>query len=243
MPMIRVEEIREKLKDPMLVILAGLLVFLTLGTGIHGCTQLSRDKKVICIDAAYGGSLNGYEGIVNESEVTAKTADQLVSLLEEDRNYTVVRTTSGSSVSDRLQQIAKLQPDLVISIHAEGSMDGKSGMRNCVQLKTNAHYESSVRLAQCISEAFESCTETFTGTMYYQPLEDGVFARKDVDLSDSAEFTWDTWSILSCNCPAVVSDLCHVSSQSDVDLWCNDKGYETAAKLYYEAVNTYYGNK
>lgn len=238
-----IETVKTELRDPMIIILACLLVFLTLGTGIHGCMQLTRDRKVICIDAAYGGSLNGFEGIVNEAEVTAKTADQLVSLLEEDRNYRVVRTTAGSSVESRLQEIEKLKPDLLLSIHAEGSMDGRSGMRNSVQLKSSDHYDSSVKLAQCISDAFAGSTDTFTGTMYYQPLEDGMYARKDVDLSDSAVFTWDTWSILNCDCTAVVSDLCHVSDQSDVDLWCNDSGYETAAKLYYEAIDGYYGNK
>ena len=72
-------------RDPMILILCGLLLFLVVGNGIHGIAEMSEKETVICIDAAFGGSLSGYEGKIDEAEVTGKVADELASLLDQNR--------------------------------------------------------------------------------------------------------------------------------------------------------------
>lgn len=86
-------------KDPMVIILVCLLVFLVTGTSIKGCLQMTAERKTVCIDGAFGGSFKGYEGIVNEAEVTGKVVDELAALLEKDRDFKVIRTDRSKTVS------------------------------------------------------------------------------------------------------------------------------------------------
>ena len=229
-------------KDPMVIILVCLLLFLVAGTSIKGCLQLSVERKTVCIDGAFGGSLKGYEGIVDEAEVTGKVAEELVTLLNKDRNFKVITTDRSASVLQRVEKIRKSDASLVLSIHADGSMDPSAdGMRNSVMKTGDVHRDDSILFAQCIEKAFSSTVQVSNGTMLYEPLEGDIVSRKDVPFSDTTVYTYDTWTIMNCEKVTVVSDLCHVTSQKDVDTWCNEEGYRTAAQLYYQAIREYYG--
>ena len=48
---------------------------------------------------------------------------------------------------------------------------------------------------------------------------------------------------MDCDKITVVSDLCYVTCQKDVDLWANEEGIQKAAELYYQALKEYYGIK
>lgn len=229
-------------KDPMVIILVCLLVFLVTGTSIKGCLQMTAERKTVCIDGAFGGSFKGYEGIVNEAEVTGKVVDELAALLEKDRDFKVIRTDRSKTVSERVEMIRNTDASLVLSIHADGSLDpSASGMRNSVLKTGDVHRDDSIRFAQCIAAAFSESCEVDNGTMLYEPLEGGVVSRKDTALTDTTVYTYDTWAIMDCEKVTVVSDLCHVTSQKDVDTWCHEEGYRKAAGLYYQAIRNYYG--
>lgn len=229
-------------KDPMVMILVCLLVFLSAGTSIKGCMQMGFEKKTVCIDGAFGGSLKGYEGLVDEAEVTGKTAEQLVSLLRKDRDFNVITTDRNTGVAERVEMIRNSDASLVLSIHADGSHDpSASGMRNSVMKNGDVHRDDSIRFAQCIEKAFTSIVTVSNGTMLYEPLEGDIVSRKDVPFSDTTVYTYDTWDIMSCEKVTVVSDLCHVTSQTDIDTWCSEEGYRKAAELYYQAIRDYYG--
>ena len=231
-------------KDPMGIILASLLIFLSVGTSIKGCMDYSMERKTVCIDGAFGGSLKGYEGIVDEAEITGKVADALVSLLEKDRNFRVIETDRSLTASQRAEKIAESDAQLVLSIHADRSIDpSRSGMRNSVMKVGDVHRDESIKFAECIEHAFSSSTAVTNGTMVYEPLEENTFIRKDVDLSDTTVYTYDTWTIMDCDKITVVSDLCYVTCQKDVDLWANEEGIQKAAELYYQALKEYYGIK
>ena len=229
-------------KDPMVIILVCLLVFLVTGTSIKGCLQMTAERKTVCIDGAFGGSFKGYEGIVNEAEVTGKLVDELAALLEKDRDFIVIRTDRSKTVSERVEMIRNTDASLVLSIHADGSLDpSASGMRNSVMKTRDVHRDDSIRFAQCIANAFSGSLDVHNGTMLYKPLEGGVVSRKDTDLTDTTVYTYDTWSIMDCEKVTVVSDLCYVTCQKDVDTWCHEEGYRKAAGLYYRAIRNYYG--
>ena len=234
--------IKEYFHDPMIVILAVLLVFLTLGTGISGCVNNSGNKTVICIDAAYGDSNKGYEGIVDEAEVTGKVADELESLLKSNRKFKVIRTDRSQSVKQRSTFINESAADAVISIHCAQDADSSvTGMKNIAQVPSVTGANSSLKLAQCISDAFKNDADSvFTGYMYYRSEDDTVL-KEYVDASDTTTYPYDTYDLLqNCTKTPVVTELCHNTSQSDVDNWCNEKGYKKAAQLYYQAILKYY---
>ena len=234
--------IKEYFHDPMIVILAGLLVFLTLGTGISGCVNNSGNKTVICIDAAYGNSNKGYEGIVDEAEVTGKVADELESLLKSNRKFKVIRTDRSQSAKERSTFINESSIDAVISIHCAADADSSvTGMKNIAQVPATANAESSLKLAQYVSDAFkDEADSVFTGYMYYRSEDDMTF-KEYVDASDTTTYPYDTYDILqNCTKTAIVTEFCHITSQNDVDNWCNEKGYKKAAELYYQAILKYY---
>ena len=101
-------------KDPMVIILVCLLVFLVTGTSIKGCLQMTAERKTVCIDGAFGGSFKGYEGIVNEAEVTGKLVDELAALLEKDRDFIVIRTDRSKTVSERVEMIRNIMKTCIM---------------------------------------------------------------------------------------------------------------------------------
>lgn len=236
------KRIKDYFHDPMVVILAGLLVFLSLGTGISGCVNSSDNKTVICIDAAYGDSNKGYEGIVDEAEVTGKVGDELESLLKSNRKFKVIRTDRSQSVKERSTFINESSADAVISIHcAEDADSSVTGMKNIAQVPSVNSSESSLKLAKCVSDAFKDDEDSvFTGYLYYRPEDDMVF-KEYVDALDTTTYPYDTYDLLKdCTKTAIITEYCHITSQSDVDAWCNEKGYKKAAELYYQAILKYY---
>lgn len=238
--------LKENLKDPMVIILTVLLVFLTCGTALGGCH--SQNQKVIELDAAYGGDNTGYAGIVKEADVTQKTVDALSALLEKDGNYRVELTHeagTSSSVDQRADKIQKDKPDFVLSIHAGGSPDASvSGQYIYADIPTDQNHDASLKLADFIQKAFTNDSwKPQKGYLYYQPFDDNTFQLKQVSSDDTKDYKLDTWELMEkTDVPVVISDAFHVTNQSDVDTWANDKGYQKAAENYYKAIRDYYGS-
>lgn len=234
-------------KDPMVIILVILLVFLTCGTALGGFT--GGNRKVIELDAAYGGDNSGYAGIVKEADVTQKTVDALQSLLNQDGNYEVKLTHeagTSSSVEDRAAKIRKDHPDFVLSVHAGGSPDASvSGQYIYADIPSDADHADSLKLADFICKAFTDDTwKPQTGYLYYQPFDNNTFQIKQIPEDDTKDYKLDTWDLMQkCDVPVVISDAFRVSNQSDVDTWANEKGYQKAAENYYKAIRDYYGSK
>lgn len=230
-------------RDPMILILCGLLLFLVVGSGIHGIAEMSEKETVICIDAAFGGSLSGYEGKIDEAEVTGKVADELASLLDQNRNFRIIRTDRSDSVKQRTEQINREKPDFVLSIHAGGSMNpDDNGMHNICALPNAENADASMKMAECISDSFaDNMDHVFTGYMYYCKSGD-AYEMKYVDQKKTEKSSSETYQMLQLSgVPTVISDFCRVTSVSDVKNWCNEKGYKKAAQLYYQAILNYYG--
>ncbi len=237
-------KIKKSLKDPMVMILVILLVFLTIGTSISGC---KKSKTVIELDAAYGGDNTGYQGIINESDFTESVVEKLAALLTEDGNFEVLLTHeagTSSTVEERSEKINQDKPDIVLSIHASGTPDSsRSGQEIYADIPTASTHDASLSLANAISTAFTSDTWTPTvDYLYYKPFDDDSYQLEIVSSEDTTDYQLETWDLMEkCDVPVVISDQIYVTNQSDIDTWASDDGYQKAAELYYSAIKSYYG--
>ena len=62
----------KRITDPMMILLAVLLVFIGTGTMFGGCSH-KAERIRIGLDAAFGGDATGFAGFVNESVQSAET--------------------------------------------------------------------------------------------------------------------------------------------------------------------------
>ena len=84
----------------------------------------------IVIDAGHGGSDPGARGVVQESEMTAATAEALNAWLERDPNYIplTTRESYGSTAkpAERAAAANAQDPDLLLSVHGNSAPEGSS---------------------------------------------------------------------------------------------------------------------
>ncbi len=229
-------------KDPLVVILCGLLVFLTIGSFFSGCGSRSQKSGIkVVIDAAKG---NAWEGEVNEADATAAVKDELVSRLESDGRFIVYDAGSGS-VADRVNEINKDNVDVVLSIRADGSPDQtKSGTYAYAQLPETKTHDASLKLAQDVISSFDEDKRTAqAGYLYFEELKDDVYNPVFVEAGqDTSDYDGkDTLELLEkCEVPAVSVNVLYVSNEDDVKTYGNEDGYSTLAKNLYRALCEYY---
>lgn len=241
-----VDKLKSYMRDPMVIILAMLLVFITFGAGFAGC---KADTKVIALDAAFGGKDTGYQGIINEADFTESVVEKLAALLEKDNHFQVLLTHEASEsvpVSQRAEKINQTKADIVLSIHASGTPDAtKSGQIVYADIPTKQTHDDSLKLANAITKAFTSDTWTpSTSYLYYKPFEDDSYQLQIVSSDDTTDYKLETWDLMEqCEAPVVISDQIYVTNQEDINTWANEDGYTKAAELYYEAIKEYYGIK
>ena len=84
----------------------------------------------IVIDAGHGGSDPGARGVVQESEMTAATAEALSAWLERDSNYIPLTTResydSTTKPAERAAAANAQDPDLLLSVHGNSAPEGSS---------------------------------------------------------------------------------------------------------------------
>ena len=234
----------ENLKDPMIIILAALLIFLTCGTAISGCRGR---KTVIALDAAFGGEDTGYQGIINEADFTESVVEKLAVLLTDDGHFDVVLThdaSTSATVEDRVNKIKQDGADIVLSIHATGTPDATRNVQQIyADIPTKTTHDASLKLANCIHDAFTSDTWTpSVNYLYYQPFDDDSYQIETVASDDTNDYQLETWDMMEkCDVPVVICNQIYVTNQTDIDTWANEAGYQKAADAYYQAIKKYYG--
>lgn len=234
----------ENLKDPMIIILAALLIFLTCGTAISGCRGR---KTVIALDAAFGGEDTGYQGIINEADFTESVVEKLAVLLTDEGHFDVVLThdaSTSATVEDRVNKIKQDGADIVLSIHATGTPDAtRNGQQIYADIPTKTTHDASLKLANCIHDAFTSDTWTpSVNYLYYQSFDDDSYQIETVASDDTNDYQLETWDMMEkCDVPVVICNQIYVTNQTDIDTWANEAGYQKAAEAYYQAIKNYYG--
>ena len=240
---------KKQLREPLILILAAVFLFVSLGTGIAGCTGTAENiRKIrIVIDAAYGGDNKGNTGLVNESDYSEGVTDALMERISYDSRFTALRTHEAQTplaVSDAAAFINTEQPEFVLSIHAAYDPDPSvSGMHIYADVPSSENHEQSLGLAQQLQKAFEGQVSSVdVGYMYYEPYTEGTFRLKRVGLEDEQPSDLETWSLMKqSEIPVVITEMIHVSNADDVGRWANEQGYADAAELYYQAFCAYCG--
>ena len=232
---------KKRIADPMVILLAVLLLFIGTGTLFSGCSR-KAERIRIELDAAFGGDATGFAGFVNESEVTEAITDRLYSLLEQDDRFEVLRTHeagTSASVAAKAEKVNKDQPALLLSIHTGGVPDASvSGMTVYPDIPSHKSNAQSVKAAEAIADAFTA--ETWTPALkylYYKPFTEDSYQIMKADISDTTDYQLETWAILQkVDVPAVVVEQFYVSNQNDVTNWANAESYDNIAMQYYRAL-------
>lgn len=238
---------RKARRDYTLAILLAMLVFLV--AGMTAGRAFGNDHQIrIVLDAAYGGSNAGIRGLVEEAAVNEAVVSALEQKLMQDDRFAVYRSHDAGTDADvkqRRKTIAKIRPDLVISIHGAYSPDETiSGMHICPQPSAEDKNQKSLKAAEALRDAFtEDTWKADIGYMYFQQQTDGTYhiLRSETDEAGNSS---ETWGILEgSGYPAVVVEQFYISNPQDLNRWTNEEGYGEIADRYYEALNKLYGNE
>lgn len=235
-------------KDLIVILLCVILLFLTAGSTMSACTGANKNAVRVELDAAFGGTDKGYEGIVNEADVSENIVNELEALLKKDRRFKVYRTHEAgttATLAERLEKINKDDPMIVLSIHADGHPNTDlSGMHVYAKTPTQKNHEASLKLADNVASSFdEENWPVSTGYLYYSLNNTtGNYEMKFVKEDDITDYKLDSFSLMKeCNLPVVVDNQFYVTNQGDVDRWANKDGYEEAAINLYNALCKYNG--
>ena len=115
------------------------------------------DKKVVVIDVSHGGhdsgtTINGF----NEKEIALNIARKIKGL-NTNANIEIILTRDDDeflSLKDRAAQINKLQPDMVISLHANSTDNEKTNGKEIFISDLNSQKEKSGHLAMKLFQNF-----------------------------------------------------------------------------------------
>ena len=205
------------------------------------------EKHTVVLDAAFGGELEGYVGIVKEADLNAEIVDVVKAKLEEDERIDVIlshENNESASVESKAERINEINPELLITICAANSDNAsESGMHIYADKPTAESFEKSLNIAECVQKEFTSEESPVDiRFMYYEPIGNNIYQIKYVDIEDKDDKKLDTWLILEkTECPAIVVEQMYVTSQNDIDKWTSKEGLDNIAESYYKATLNYLG--
>ena len=238
------EKAKKKLKNPAVLILAGLLVFLIIGVSLSGF--IGSPGITVAVDAAYGGEQTGYTGFINESEYSEGVVNALCERLQQDDRITLYRTHEAGtshSVLNIAKEVNEKKADIVLSIHAGYDPDPQvTGMRIYAEKPSTEEYDRSMNFAEEVQKAFQDEISAEIDCMYYEPIGEDKYQLKVVPASDQTDYGLDTWTLMEKTVvPVVVTEQIYVSNEADVKKWANQEAYAKTAELYYQAICEYFG--
>lgn len=202
---------------------------------------------IVAVDPGHGGGDIGAEGIYfDEWEMTWKTADYLMDLLEADDRFSPFMTTDGTEYEKASQRAANAVAggaQLLISIHGNSGEDPSYAGFECYPVPPGRTYNAeSLAFAQLIADGFGAANEKLRGQngvryIYY----DANNEKQIYEVSDTTVHTDPTFTLLEeCGCPAVLAEQCFITSPEDVDAFGDEDGCQAAAKIYYDAICSWY---
>lgn len=201
---------------------------------------------VVAIDPGHGGSDQGASGLVDESEITAWTAQALYALLEADGRFAPVLTKDygdAASVDDRAEAAGLAGAELLVSIHCNSDASPDSSGFECYALPPGWDgHEESAALGVCVAAAVEAGTdlrirgENGVRYMYFSPAGE----RRVAEYSDQSAYGAETFGLLDrVGCPGVLIEQFFVTSSSDAARYGSQEGCARLARCYYEAICSY----
>ena len=92
--------------------------------------QVGAPPYRVAVDAGHGGADPGARGVLEEKDMTAATAAELLRLLEQDANYIPLQTRSSfdetATPAQRATRVNELAPQLLLSVHGNSAANGSS---------------------------------------------------------------------------------------------------------------------
>lgn len=205
---------------------------------------------VIGLDAGHGGVDVGAVGVIEEVALTEQTVADLKEILEQDGRFRVVlsrKAGEGATIDERNKRFTKIQPDVMLSIHANSAETASASGFECYPvIPSMANHENSMAFARCLTAKMQEAGQTLRGEngirFGYYVTENGTTQKKLVDASDTTPYSDDTFGVLKgLNGAAVLVEQCFVTNAADVEAFGTEEGCQKAAEVYYQAILCYLG--
>ena len=205
----------------------------------------------VCIDAGHGGSDPGARGVVEEKEMTAQTSEALLALLEADPNYIPLRSRESydatAKPSERAEAINAQSPQLLLSIHGNSAANGSTaaGFECYPAVPGRTWHQESFYFAKLLAGGMQSIGARLRGRggvryIYYLENDQKQLVENTyTQVRPERSFTL----LEDVDCPAVLAEQCFVTNDEDVEHFGSEQGCKTVARIYYEAICTYFGTE
>ena len=205
----------------------------------------------VCIDAGHGGSDPGARGVVEEKEMTAQTSEALLALLEADPNYIPLSSRESYDVtakpSERAEAINAQSPQLLLSIHGNSAANGSTaaGFECYPAVPGRTWHQESFYFAKLLAGGMQSIGARLRGRggvryIYYLENDQKQLVENTyTQVRPERSFTL----LEDVDCPAVLAEQCFVTNDEDVEHFGSEQGCKTVARIYYEAICTYFGTE
>lgn len=200
----------------------------------------------VALDAGHGGMDSGAEALVEEVDVCERTVDDLFALLAADPNYRPVRTRQNGedrSTSDRALTAIENRASLLLSIHANCDSTRQSHGFECFPTPPGRVYSAqALRFAQCLTSGMSAAGHRLHGEKGIRFVYYRGHSKKVVPGTDTRVRSLRSFGIVEKPaCPAVLIEQCFLTNYNDVEQWASEAGCARAARVYYEAICTYFG--
>ena len=205
----------------------------------------------VCIDAGHGGSDPGARGVVEEKEMTAQTSEALLALLEADPNYIPLRSRESydatAKPSERAEAINAKSPQLLLSIHGNSAANGStaSGFECYPAVPGRTWHQESFYFAKLLADGMQRIGARLRGRggvryIYYLENDQKQLVENTyTQVRPERSFT----RLEDVDCPAVLAEQCFVTNDEDVEHFGSEQGCKAVARIYYEAICTYFGTE
>ncbi len=209
----------------------------------------SVPAHIVALDPGHGGYDSGANALVQELPVCERTVDLLYALLEQDANYTPMRTRPNGEdrkISERAETATAAHAEILLSVHAncDTSTRQSHGFECFPTPPGRTHSEGAMRLAQCIAQGMGEAGHRLRGEngirfAYYSGKHKHIVDSTDTKVREMKSFG----IVERPDCPAVLVEQCFLTNYEDVETWASEEGCARAARIYYEAICAYFGTE
>lgn len=202
--------------------------------------QVGDPPYRVVVDAGHGGADPGARGVIEEKDMTAATAAELIRLLQQDSNFIPLQTRDSfdetATPAQRAARADEQSPQLLLSIHGNSAANGStaSGFECYPAVPGRRWHQESFYFAQLLAKGMQAAGASLRGrggVRYIYYLENDqkqLVESTHTEVREERSFTL----LEDVNCPAVLAEQCFVTSEADVALFGNEEGCKKVARVY-----------
>ena len=123
--------------------------------------QVGDPPYRVVIDAGHGGADPGARGVIEEKDMTAATASELIRLLQQDSNFIPLQTRDSfdetTTPAQRAARADEQAPQLLLSIHGNSAANGStaSGFECYPAVPGRTWHQESFYFAQLLAKGMQ----------------------------------------------------------------------------------------